>query len=246
MTNTFVIVFDPSQALDKNRQDALTALGTAQQALSWAARLGKTSGVTEARALYTQAWAAYRAGQYWDSNTWSTRSREALAIQVDGDAGDWTGVSPLYSQSDAQGQANDSQFRHFYATLDGSSLVMQFVFDTPTPQRNFLFELDTGADGVMDFPVTASPQSGATLFFPEEYVGHPELIFTHLIPSIDVIYAGVVEIRIPLADLGNPDLVEVLQYREILDDGGPSGVIPSLGVVTAPPWHIRLPLTLRR
>jgi hypothetical protein len=246
VTNTYAIVFDPTQALAKNRQDALTALGTAQQTLSWAARLGKTSGVAEAQAFYTQAQAAYEVGHYWDSLAWSAKAGDALAIQVDGDAGDWAGVSSMYVQSDAQGQANDSLLRHFYATLDGSSLVMQFEFDTATPRRNFLFELDAGADGVMDFPVTASPQSGATLFFPEEYVGHPELIFTHLIPSIDVIYGGVVEVRIPLADLGNPKRVGVMLYREILDDGNPSGLIPSLGVVTAPPWRTRLPSILRK
>lgn len=246
MTNIFVIVFDTAQALAINRQDALAALEKAQQTLSWAARLGKTSGVTDAQGYYSQAQAAYTAGQYWDSNAWSVRAWDALAIQVDGDAGDWSGVSPMYVQSDAQGQANNSQLRRFYATLDGSSLVMQFEFDTATPRRDFLFELDVDADGVMDFPVTASPHSGATLFFPAEYVGHPELIFTHLIPSIDVIYGGVVEVRIPLADLGNPDRVEVLQYREILEDGSsPSGEIPSLGVVTGPPWRIRLPLIVR-
>lgn len=243
VTNTYVIVFDPSQALAENRQDALTALGTAEQALSWAARLGKTSGVTEAQAFYTQARAAFNAGQYWDSTAWSARAWGALEIKVDGEGEDWAGVRPLYSQSDEQGQANNSQLRHFYATLDSSSLVMQFEFSTPMPQRDFLFELDAGADGVLDYQVTASSKSSATLFFADGYVGHPDLIFTHLIPSIDVIYGSTVEIRLPLVDLGNPGRVEVLTYREILDDGSPSGLIPSLGIVTAPAWHIYLPIT---
>ncbi len=240
--NTFTIVFDPTQALAENRQDALAALGQAQQTLAWASNLGKTSGVAEAKNLFTQAKSSYNAGQYWNASGLSAQACAALAIQVDGVAGDWSGVSPLYSQSEAQGQASNSQLRHFYATLDRSSLVMQFEFNTPAPRRDFLFELDSGADGVLDYAVTASLHSSSTLFYSYAYAGHPDVIFTHLIPSIDVIYGSTVEIRIPLADLGNPDRVEVVLYLEDLGDGSMSGVIPSLGVVTAPPWHIYLPL----
>jgi hypothetical protein len=245
-TNTFTMVFDPTEELSENHQAALDALEQVRQTLSWASKLGKTSGVAEARDNYTQAYSTYTAGQYWDAAILSAQACEALAIKVDGDAGDWSGVSPLYTQSDAQGQANDNQLRHFYATLDGSSLVIQFAFNTLAPRRNFLFELDAGADGVVDFEVTVSPQTSETFFFSDIYSGHPDLIFTHLIPSIDVIYGSTVEVRIPLADLGNPGRVEVVLYREVLGDGSPSGVIPSLGVVTAPSWHIHLPLVFGR
>ncbi|RPI28404.1 MAG: hypothetical protein EHM70_16740, partial [Chloroflexota bacterium] len=203
-TNTYIIVFDPIQALAKNRQDALTALGTTQQTLSWAARLGKTSGMAEAQAFDSYAQAEYTAGQYWDSTAWSNRAVDALAIVVDGEVEDWARVAPLYTQSDEQGQSSNSQLRNFYATLDGSSLVMQFQLNTATPRRDVLFNLDAGADGVIDYPVTASPHAGAILFFDYQYVGHPDQIFTHLIPSIDVIYSRVIEVRLPLADLGHP------------------------------------------
>ncbi len=196
--------------------------------------------------LYSQAHSSFNTGHYWDAILLSGQTQDALTIQIDGEAGDWSGVSPMYSQSDEQGQANNSQLRHFYATLDGSSLVMQFEFNTPTPRRDFLFELDTGADGVLDYGATASPHAGATLLSSAEYSGYPDLIFMHIIPSIDVIYGSTVEIRIPLADLGNPDRVGVALYRENLGDGSMSGVIPSLGIVAAPSWHIRLPLILRQ
>jgi hypothetical protein len=244
--NTFTIVFDPAQALAKNHQDALGALGKAQQTIIWANNLNKTSGLAEARSLYSQAQNTYDSGQFWDATLLSAQACDALAIKIDGSAGDWAGVTPLFSQTGAQGQANSTQLRHFYATLDGASLVMQFEFDTSSPQRNFLFELDAGADGVMDYSVTASPQSGTTLFYSDVYAGHPELIFTHLIPSIDVNYGSTVEVRIPLVDLGNPARVGVVLYREDLGDGSMSGVIPSLGVVTAPPWHIALPLVMKK
>jgi hypothetical protein len=244
-TNAFTIVFDPDQTRIDNAQDSQAALDKVQQTLSWAGNLGKTSGVIEAKSWYTQAQSAKSAGQYWDSASFSKQACDALEIQVDGQAGDWTGVSPLFTQSNAQGQAKNSQLRHFYATLDDASLVMQFEFNTPSPQRDFLFQLDTGADGVEDFSVTASRQSGTTLFYSNEYVGHPDQIFMHIIPSIDVIYGSVVEIRIPLEDLGNPQRVGVGLYLEDQGGGTLSGLIPSLGVVTAPSWRIRLPLVIK-
>ncbi len=244
--NALTIEFDPTQALAENRQDALAGVGRARQTIAWAGNLGKISGVAEARALVSQARSSYDAGRYWEAAALGAQAWDALAMRVDGQAGDWSGVSPMYLQSDAQGQANNSQLRKFYATLDGDSVVMQFEINTTAPQRTFLFELDTGADGTIDYSVTASPRSSGTLFFSSEYVGHPELIFTHLIPSIDVIYGSTVEIRIPLADLGNPKRVGVRLYREDLGDGTMSGLIPNLGVAAAPPWRISIPMTMRK
>jgi len=236
--NTYTIVFDPSQALNDNRQSAEVSLDDTSSALAWAEQIGKTSGVTEARSLYSQAQAAFAAGQFWNSVVISQMAGDALAIKIDGEAGDWFGVQPLYTQTDSQGQANNNELRNFYGTMDASSLVMQFKFNTTTPQREFLFELDTGADGILDYAVTASPLTSDTLFFPEAYAGDPAYIFAHLIPSINVVYGSTVEVRIPLADLGNPDLVELVLYREDLGDGTPSGVIPSLGVMKSAPGRI--------
>jgi hypothetical protein len=123
-------------------------------------------------------------------------------------------------------------------------MVMQFEFDTSVPRRSLLFELDAGADGVPDYSVNASPMGSSVLFFSRAYTV-PALIYTNLIPTIDMVYSTTVEVRIPLADLGNPDRVEVILYREETGGGIVSGLIPSLGVVAAPPWRAYLPLVLR-
>ncbi len=243
--NTFTFVFDSEQALAQNHQDALASLGKARQALAWANNLGKTSGMSQAQAAYSQARSAIDAGQYSTATRLSQQVQEGLAIKVDGDASDWAGVQPLFAQSDEQGQTANSQLRHFYATLDDTSLVMQFQFSTAAPRRDFLFELDTNSDGAIEYSATASLQSGNTLLYSDVYAGQPDLIFTHLIPSIDVIFGQTVEIRIPLEALGNPKKVEVELYRENLGDGSMSGLIPSLGVVTAPPWRINLPVIIK-
>jgi len=245
-TNTLTLVFDPGQTLVENRLSAAADLDRVGAALTWAGNLGKTSGVAEAKDLYSQARSAFSAGQYWDASLLSQQACDALAIRIDGEAGDWAGVRPLYSRSDESGEAGGRQLRRFYGTLDASALVMQFEFDTSVPRRNFLFELDAGADGVLDYAVGAAPMGSGTLFFPEQYSTDPALVFTHLIPSIDVIYGSTVEMRIPLADLGNPTRVQVALYRETLDDGTFSELIPSLGVVTAPPWRTCLPLVEKR
>jgi hypothetical protein len=233
--NEFTFSLDPVQELERNQQDALAAVGKAKGCLAWADEIKKTTNKSEAAILLAKAKVAFDSNDYWEATTLSKQTCDQLAIVVDGDSRDWTGIDPIYTQKDEVGQANRSQLRNVYATMDGSSLVMQFQFENTTPKRDFLFELNTGEDGNNDFSVTASPQSGATLFFSNEYVGHPELIFTHLIPSIDVIFDKVVEVRIPLADLGNPNHVEVMLYREILDNGNPSSLIPSLGIVTNSP-----------
>jgi hypothetical protein len=233
--NEFTFNLDPIQELERNQQDALAAVGKAKECLAWAEDMKKTTNKSEATILLDKAKAAFDSNDYWETTTLSKQTCDQLAIVVDGDAQDWKGINPIYTQKDEEGQANKNQLRNVYATMDGSSLVMQFQFENTTPKRDFLFELNTGEDGTNDFSVTASPQSGATLFYSNEYVGHPELIFTHLIPSIDVIFDKVVEVRIPLVDLGNPNHVGVMSYREILDDGNPSSLIPSLGVVTNPP-----------
>ena len=239
-TNTFSIVFNPDKTLTDNRHSAEVSLDEVSSALAWAGNLGKTSGMAEAKGLYSQAQVAYSAGQNWDAAQLSQQACDALAIKIDGEAGDWSGVLPLYTQDDVQSRANNSEFRRFFGTMDGLALVMQFEFNTLTPQRDFLFELDTGSDGVLDYAVTASRVPGNILLNSDEYAGNPALIFTHIIPTIDVLYGHTVEIRIPLADLGNPDQVEVVLYREVFSDGNPSGVIPSLGVIEAPSGQITL------
>lgn len=245
-SNNFTFTIDPVQELAQNWAAAQAAVARGQGCLAWAANLKKTAGVPEAKALLEQTQAAFDSDRYWEATTLSQQVCEHLAINVDGDASDWLGIHPLYTQIDGQSLADNRQLQNAYATFDDSSLVMQFQFDTSTPQRDFLFELDTDMDGIGDYTVTASPRSGAILFFPVEYVGHPDIIFTHLIPSIDVIYGSVVEIRIPLADLENPARVGVTSYREILEDGNPSGLIPNLEVVSAPPWSINIPLVIRQ
>jgi hypothetical protein len=239
-TNTFTINFDPQQTLTDNQQSAAVSLDKARSAFAWADSLGKTGGVAEARGLDAQARTAYATGQYWNAALLGQQACDALAFKIDGEAGDWSGVNPLFTQSEARGEANNSELRRFYGTMDDSALVLQFAFNTSTPRREFLFELDAGADGVRDYAVTASPWASNILFFSDAYAGDPARIFTHLIPSIDVIYSSTVEIRIPLAELGNPDRVEVVLYREDLGDGNMSGVIPSLGVMAALPERIDL------
>ena len=233
--NAFTITFDPDQTLSDNQQAAAVSLDKLNSTFEWANNLSKTSGVAEARNLFSQAQAAFESGQFWNAGVLSKQAGEALAFKIDGEAGDWSGVVPLFTQSEPEGQASNTELGDFYGAMDDSTLVMQFKFNTPTPQREFLFELDTGADGVLDYAVTASPLASDTLFFPEAYAGDPAYIFAHLIPSIDVVYGSTVEVRIPLADLGNPDRVELVLYREDLGDGTPSGVIPSLGVMAAMP-----------
>jgi hypothetical protein len=239
--NTYNIVFDLTQTLTDNQQSAAGSLDEVRSAFAWTDNLGKTSGKAEATSLYSQAQTAYNTGQYWNAALLSQQACDALAFKIDGEAGDWAGVDPVYTQTESQGQASNSQLRRFYGTLDGSALVLLFEFNTSAPRRDFLFELDAGADGVLDYAVTASPLGSGTLFFPEAYAGDPAFIFAHLIPTIDVIAGSTVEIRIPLSDLGNPDRVEVVLYREDLGDGNPSGVIPSLGVMAAPPSAVYLP-----
>lgn len=245
LTNTLTFMVDPQQVLAGNQQAAAAALAGARSALAWAGNLGKTSGVDAARALLSQGQAAFENGQFWSASLLGGQASSALSFRIDGQAGDWDGVSPMYSQSDAEGQAANSQLRHFYATLDNAALIMQFEFDTTRPRREVLFSLDCGADGVSDFAVTASPVERSTLFFREEYTGDPAAIFTHLIPTVDAIFSSTAEVRIPLADLGNPSQVEVILYREDTGGGTMSGLIPSLGVVAAPPWRAYLPLAVR-
>jgi len=95
--------------------------------------------------------------------------------------------------------------------------------------------LDAGADGIWDYHVHTSPMGSNTIFVREADVQDPALVFTHLIPTIDVIYSDTVEIRIPLVDLQSPTLVQVAEYREDQDDGTFSTPISSLGIV-APPY----------
>jgi hypothetical protein len=245
LTNTFTFAFDPDETLTANQEAAAAALAKAQAALTWAGNLGKTSGVAAAMSLISQAQTAYNAGQFWNASLLRQQACDALAFKIDGQPGDWAGVSPMYSQTDAVRQATNSELRRFYGTLDDSALVMQFEFDTSIPRREFLFSLDAGADGVSDYAVTASLVERSTLFFSEAYSGNPALVFTHLIPTIDVMYSNTVEIRIPLADLGNPDRVDVRLYRENLGDGSISTPIASLGVVAVPPWRTYLPLIFK-
>jgi hypothetical protein len=79
----------------------------------------------------------------------------------------------------------------------------------------------------------------------KDYESDPALVWINLIPSIDVIYDNTVEIRIPLADLGNPEKVSIAYYREFSVDGGISEVLASLGVVQIPPWQVYLPTIIR-
>jgi hypothetical protein len=244
LTNTFTFVFDQDQTLAANQLAAAASLTRARSALAWAGNLGKTSNVAEARTLTSQAQTAHTTGHYWNASLLSQQARAALAFKIDGQPDDWADVSPLYSESGTHAQAGGRELRRFYGTLDDSALVMQFEFDTPAPRRELLFSLDTNADGGGDYAVTASPTLRGVLFFSQVYTA-PATIFTHLIPSIDVVYSSTVEIRIPLADLGDPDRVEVVLYRENIGDGTMSGLVPSLGVVAAPPWRAYLPLVAK-
>lgn len=236
--NNFSFTLDLQQTLDENRQSAAVALDKVTADFEWADGLGRSNGVDSAENLFSDAQIAFATGHFWQSLDLANQARQDLTFRIDGKADDWSGMTPLFTLSEAQGQAQNTQLRDFYAAFDETSLVLQFKFDTPSPQREFLFELDVGVDGISDFSVTISPLGSDTLLFAQKYVGNPADIFTHLIPSIDALYGSTVEVRIPLSDLGNPESLALLLYREDIGDGSISGLIPSLGMITdAYPRH---------
>jgi hypothetical protein len=244
-TNNSSFIIDPNQQLIENQQLADESLGESLHALDWSNRLGKISGVLDAVTLLSQAQISYGTGDYWDAYLLREQAQKALAFDIDGQMDDWAGIVPLFSQTDQQGQANRMEMRNFYGAMDDSALYLQFEFDPNEPKRDLLFELDTGADGVLDYHAHIVPNGSYSILLDKDYESDPALVWINLIPSIDVIYDNTVEIRIPLADLGNPEKVSIAYYREFSVDGGISEVLASLGVVQIPPWQVYLPTIIR-
>jgi hypothetical protein len=232
-TNIFNLTFDENETLIDNKQDADVTLKEVRYAFAWADDLGKTKGLEEANSGYTQALLTYNAGQYWNAIQLAEQALNSLTFQIDGESDDWVGVTPRYTQSDEQAQASGNELRHFWSTMDSSYLYLLFEFNTSTPRRQVLFNLDTGADGVCDYHVHTSPMGSYTIFIRQEYASDVAAAVTHIIPTIDVIYNSTIEVRIPLVNLGNPSSVEIVGYLEDQGDGTITTVIPSLGVVNA-------------
>jgi hypothetical protein len=196
--NHFTIPFDEQAVRSANAQDAYNVITDLEQKIPPLEAAGRTAGIPEARDLLARARAANAQGEYTEALDAARQGTEAVSFIMDGKAEEWENIPSI-----GAGLRQDQEYvQSLHFAADNEALYILIVPREGLPAKEYQFHMlaSTSGANVTAYSLQTYPWYG--LFSID---GRSP--FVDGIRDVEIAYGDVVEIRIPLEDLGNPETV---------------------------------------
>ncbi len=214
---------------DKALGDLQSLMAEAQQAVDWSRGLGRELDYSSLRSRLAQARSALSEGDYGRARAAALWILDAVALRIDGDPADWLGIPPMATlpPGGVQVDAPGLDLKAVYGMTDEEYLYLMLeVYDPPIrmqpdgidpgdvryPIFGFILKVDGAAD----------PTHSAGTYLP--YGGQIELYEAAgggriLACLYSMAYGQALELKIPIALLGNVSRIGVVPYVVAEKDG---------------------------
>ena len=129
---------------------------------------------------------------------------ESAGISVDGDNVDWGGTEPVIIDDIGDAPSLDEDLKALLITNDTEYLYFMVAFCTETPRSVCELRIDTDFNGGVDFIISVKYEEVIDLF-------NVDMNKSTIIGEKSVALNKVIEGRVPLAEIGNPQKVGVIR-----------------------------------
>ena len=211
--------------------DLQNLVAQAQRMVDWSQGLDRTFDYASLNSQISQAVSSMSLGKFGEANTTAQNILDTLAIRIDGNPEDWSGIQPIIMAAQGGETVNTPgiDLKALYGISDGQYLYLMLeVYDPPITLQpggiigsvsypQFLFDLKTDRGQQYELR-TYLPYSGQMDVY---HLSEP----TQLLGTLySLAHGNVLELKAPLELLDNPSHVSVCGFVMAVQNGEEKGV----------------------